>query len=219
MLALQRQFTAALVLLVLSFVARAAESEQPSARELIRRGSDQLIANKIDAAIKSFEKAVSIDPKVKAHLWQLGIAYYYAGRFTDGRDLFALHQTVNSHDVENAVWHFLCVARAEGIDVARKKLIPISGDPRVPMKQVHSLFAGTGAEEDVLKAASAVGDESNRKNALCYAHLYIGLYHEALGNSEKALEHLRKAQSAYAQPHYMGRIARLHFQLQSVKNQ
>jgi lipoprotein NlpI len=215
MLALQRQLAATLVLLMVCFVARAAESEQPSARELIRRGSDQLIANEIDEAIKSFEKAVSVEQKAKAHLWQLGIAYYYVGRFADGRDLFALHQTVNSHDVENAVWHFLCVARAEGIDAARKKLIPISGDPRVPMKQVHSLFGGIGREEDVLKAASAEPNESNRKNALCYAHLYLGLYHEALGNSEKALEHLRKAQNDYAESHYMGQIARLHYQLRS----
>jgi lipoprotein NlpI len=217
MLASHRQFAVTLFLLLLCAATHAASPEQLSARELIRRGSDQLIANQIEDAIKSFEKAVSIEPEAKADLWQLGIAYYYAGHFGDGRDLFALHQTVNSHDVENAVWHFLCVARAEGIDAARKKLIPISGDPRVPMKQVHSLFADKGTEEDVLKAASAEANESNRKNALCYAHLYLGLYHEALGNSDKSLDHLRKAQSDYAQPHYMGQIARLHYQLRTAK--
>jgi lipoprotein NlpI len=216
MFRIHRQLAGLLALVLLCIPSGAAEEEPLSARELVRDGSDQLIANEINDAIRSLEKAGSLDSKLKPHLWQLGIAYYYAGRFADGRDLFVLHQTVNSNDVENAVWHFLCVARAEGIDAARKKLVPISGDARVPMKQIHSLFAGKGTENEVLKAASAE-DDANRKSALFYAHLYLGLYNEAHGNSDKALEHLRKAQSDYARPHYMGQIARLHYQLRTAK--
>jgi len=207
---------ATILLLTILNAALAADSEL-SARELIRRGSNELVSGEIDKSISCFERAIKREPGAKAHLWQLGIAYYYAGRFSDGRDLFSLHQTVNSNDVENAVWHFLCVVRAEGIDTARKKLIAITGDSRVPMKQVHLLFAGTGTEEDIIKAADAERSERNRRNAHCYAHLYLGLYHEALGHTDKALEHLRKAQSDYSQPHYMGQIARLHYQLRSGK--
>jgi lipoprotein NlpI len=188
-----------------------------SARDLIRRGSDELIAGEIDKSITSFEEAIAQEPAAKPHLWQLGIAYYYARRFADGRDLFALHQTVNSHDVENAVWHFLCVARADGIDAARKKLIPISGDSRVPMRQLHSLFAGKGNEDEVLKKCEGEPTEAERKNALCYAHLYLGLYNEALGQADKSLDHLRKAQGDYAQTHYMGQVARLHYRLRTEK--
>jgi lipoprotein NlpI len=210
------RIAASLLLLIFS-ATHSADVAELGARELVRRGSDQLISGEIEKSITSFEKAIAKEPAAKAHLWQLGIAYYYAGRFADGRDLFSLHQSVNSSDVENAAWHFLCVARAEGIEVARKKLISISGDSRVPMKQVHALFAGTGTEEDILKAAAAEKNEADRKNAFCYAHLYLGLFHEALGNSDKALDHLRKAQSDFAQPHYMGQIALLHYQLRSTK--
>ncbi|MGZ8920807.1 MAG: hypothetical protein ACXW3L_07475 [Limisphaerales bacterium] len=195
----------------------AAEAEQLSPRELMRRGSEQFIAGKINESIQSFEQVVSIEPKAKAQLWQLGIDYYYAERFADGRKLFELHQTVNANDVENAVWHFLCVARLEGIEAARKKLIPISGDTRVPMKEVHALFAGTGTEEAVLKAAGEVRGESSRRNALCYAHLYLGLYEEARGNKAKSMEHIRKAAVEYKQDHYMGEVARVHAKLRGEK--
>ena len=211
--------TAFAVLLTVSFahVALAAENEKLNARELVQRGSKEFFAGKIDDSIKSFEQAVTLEPKIKAQLWQLGIAYYYADRFADGRDLFELHQTVNSRDVENAVWHFLCVARIDGIEAARKRLIPISGDKRVPMKEVHALFAGTGSEEQVLKAASAVEGDANRRNALCYAHLYLGLYEEALKNSTKSLEHIRKAAHDFSHDHYMGEVAHVHHKLRAAK--
>src|SRR5687768_3421759 len=210
------QLSTAILLLTLCAV-HAADADDLSARELIRRGSDELVAAQVEKSIQSFEKAIAKETSAKAQLWQLGIAYYYADRFADGRDLFELHQTVNSHDVENAVWHFLCVARIDGVEAARKRLIPISGDKRVPMKEVHSLFAGSGSEEQVLKAASAVEGDANRRNALCYAHLYLGLYEEALKNSTKSVEHIRKAAEDFSHDHYMGEVARVHLKLRSPK--
>jgi lipoprotein NlpI len=209
---------ALLALLVLSLVSvsnLAAETEKQSARELVQRGSKAFFDVKINESIKSFEQAISVEPKIKPQLWQLGIAYYYADRFPDGRDLFLLHQTVNSHDVENSVWHFLCTARIDGVEEARKRLIPISGDKRVPMKEVHSLFAGSGTREQVLAAASAVEGDSNRRNALCYAHLYLGLYEEALKNPAKSVEHMRKAAEDFSHDHYMGEVARVHLKLRT----
>ena len=210
--------TKLLTLLTLSFACVSALADEPrklSARELVQRGSKEFFAAKINESVKSFERAIVLEPRIKPQLWQLGIAYYYADRFAEGRDLFELHQTVNPHDVENAVWHFLCVARIDGIEAARKRLIPISGDKRVPMKEVHSLFAGTGTKEQVLDAASAVEGNSNRRNALCYAHLYIGLYEEALKNRAKSMEHMRKAAQDFSHDHYMGEVARVHHKLRT----
>lgn len=211
-----RVFAGALLIL-LDAACCGAAAEQLSARDLMRRGSEQFFAGKVNESIQSFEQVVSIEPKGKAQLWQIGIAYYYAGRFEEGRKLFELHQTVNSNDVENAVWHFLCVARIEGIKAARRKLIPISGDTRVSMKEVHALFAGTGTEEAVLKAAGEVGGEPSRRNALCYAHLYLGLYEEARENKAKSMEHIKKAAVEFRQDHYMGEVARVHAKLRGEK--
>jgi lipoprotein NlpI len=207
----------ALILVVLFAATFAAEPEQISAREWVRRGSEELVTGKINEAIRSFEEAIKLQPAAKAHLWQLGIAYYYAERFEDGRKLFELHQTVNERDVENAVWHFICTARAKNLEAAQKAFIPISGDARVPMKEVHALFAGTGTEQQVIEAASKLKDAVNRQNALCYAHLYLALHAEANGKKEAAAEHIKKAAEDYRQDHYMGQIARLHAKLRSQK--
>src|SRR5206468_3164056 len=107
----------------------------------------------IDESISDFDEVIKLNPAQAPYHWQRGICYYYAGRFEEGRKQFELHQTVNPNDVENAVWHFLCVARASGLDRARAALIPIQGDARVPMAEVHALFAGRLQPEEVLAVA------------------------------------------------------------------
>jgi lipoprotein NlpI len=165
-------------------------------------------------SVAAFDKVIELEPSAAPQLWQRGLALYYAGDFKEGRKQFELHRTVNPDDVENAAWHFLCVAKAEDVDAARKALMPISGDARVPMAQVYDLFAGKGTEEAVLKAADT-GDPASEehRNQMCYAHLYLGLYHEALGHEEKAKDHLMKAATTYCMDHYMGKTAQVHVKL------
>jgi lipoprotein NlpI len=81
------------------------------------------------------------------------------------------------------------------------------------MKEVHDLFAGTGSQENVMKAADAGDDADAKRNHLCYAHLYLGLYHEALGNTDKAKAHMLKAAVDYKMDHYMGKCAQVHVKL------
>jgi lipoprotein NlpI len=95
------------------------------------------------------------------------------------------------------------------VEAARKSLIPIEGDTRVPMKEVHELFSGKGSVEAVLKAAET-GEGDDLKNHRCYAHLYLGLYFEALGDEAKAMEHMLKAAKDYQMDHYMGKCAQVH---------
>jgi lipoprotein NlpI len=140
------------------------------------------------------------------------------GGFEEGRKQFELHQTVNPNDVENAVWHFLCVARTNGIEKARVALIPIKGDGRIPMMEVHALFANKLKPEVVLKAASAGHPPPVQlKRQLFYAHLYLGLYFEVLGDDKQAREHITKAARGYQTGDYMGDVARVHLQLRWPK--
>jgi hypothetical protein len=47
-----------------------------------------------------------------------------------------------------------------------------------------------------------------------YARLYVGLYHEALGNNKGALEHIAiAAEDRYAGGGYMHMVARVHLRL------
>ena len=183
-----------------------------SPRELMQQGQKLFFEAKISESIAAFDKLIEQQPDAKPHLWQRGLSLYYADKFKEGREQFETHQTVNTADVENAAWHFLCVVRLEGVEGARKNFIPIEGDSRVPMKEVHQLFAGKGSAEAVIKAAEA-GDESDRRNQLCYAHLYLGLYYEALKDEAKAKEHMLKSARDFSMDHYMGETARVHLKV------
>jgi len=183
-----------------------------SPNELFRQGVDLFFAAKPKESVAAFDQLIALVPEAKPQLWQRGLAQYYAGDFKGGREQFEVHQTVNGNDVENAAWHFLCIARSEGVEAARKVFIPIEGDSRIPMKEVHELFAGKGSEEAVLKAAEA-GEGENLRNHRCYAHLYLGLYYEAIGENDKAKEHMLKAAKDYAMDHYMGRVAQVHVKI------
>jgi len=147
-----------------------------------------------------------LQPEQAPQLWQRGIALYYAGRYDDCRRQFESHRTVNPDDVENAAWHFLCVARAESPERARAALLPVGPDPRVPLTQIYQMFRGTLAPEAVLPAAGV------RPESQFYAHLYLGLYFDALGNKERALEHITAAAADRFAPvgGYMHTVARIH---------
>ena len=182
------------------------------------RGSEHFKLGHIKESIADFDKFIELVPQQAPYHWQRGISCYYAGRFEDGRKQFESHQTVNSNDVENAVWHFLCVARASGLEKARAALIPIKGDARVPMMEVHALFAKKLKPEDVLKAASAGDLPMPRLNRqLFYAHLYLGLYFEVIGDDKQAREHITTAAGQYQTADYMGDVARVHLQLRWPK--
>jgi lipoprotein NlpI len=179
-----------------------------------RRGEAHFRLGQFKQSIADFDKVIELMPAQAPQHWQRGIALYYAGRYEDGRKQFELHQTVNPHDVENAVWHFLCVARASSPEKARAALIPIEGDARVPMAQVHALFAAKAKPEDVLAAAKAGEPPPDRlDNQQFYAHLYLGLYFEAIGDARLAEEHISKAATGFKADHYMGDVARVHAQV------
>ena len=113
---------------------------------------------------------------------------------------------MNPNDVENAAWHFACVARAESAAAAKAALLPVGPDSRRPMREIYQMFRGTLTPEEVLTAAGTEPD------AQFYAHLYLGLYFDAIGNKAKALEHMTTAAAdRYASVGgYMYTVARLH---------
>lgn len=178
------------------------------------RGAQHFRLGNFAQSVADFDKYLELAPDQAPYHWQRGISLYYAKRFEDGRKQFELHQTVNPNDVENAVWHFLCVTRASGLEKARAALIPIERDARVPMMQIHALFAGKAKVEDVLAAAKA-GELSaaTLDNQLFYTHLYLGLYFEAIGDAKLAREHIFKAATGFTADHYMGDVARVHAQV------
>lgn len=178
------------------------------------RGNVRLKLGDVNGAVADFNKFLAAFPQERARYWQRGIACYYAGQFDEGRKQFEAYQTYADNDVENAVWHFLCVARMSGMEKARAGLVKIRPDSRIPMMEVYALFAGKAEPKDVLAAANAGSPSAAElQNRLFYAHLYLGLYFDAAGDKAKAQEHITLAADKYPSKHYMGYIARVHCDL------
>lgn len=185
-----------------------------------RLGEIAFAAGKMKESIGAYDETIRLEPEIEPSLWQRGLALYYADRFADGVKQFETHQTVNSQDVENAVWHLLCASRISNLEEARKKLIPINRDRRIPMADIYEMFAGRKMPAEILKAGQATsaqvkpGTEQHNLQ-LYYAHLYTGLYHEMLGKPKLTIASLKEAEKVnpLGKTNFMGQVARVHLQL------
>lgn len=187
----------------------------PQAREVFyHRAIILFLLGRIPESAADFDTFIAAQPDRVPALWQRGIVLYYAGRYEDGRKQFETHRTVNPADVENSTWHFLCVAREKGVEVARQQLIPVTGDSRVPMAEILELYAGKGTPEKVMeKVAGAKIDPAAKPAQLLYSHLYLALYFEATGNPALRRSHLEKAVETNLKNEYMWEVARVHLEL------
>ena len=174
--------------------------------QVMDKAADDFRAGRIEDAVRGFDRAALLAPAEAPFMWQRGIAQYYTGRFNECARMFASHRTVNPDDVENAAWHFVCVAADESLETARKQLLPVGPDSRVPMREIYQLFQGRISIPQVLTAAGT------NVRAQFYAHLYSGLYLEATGNHDAARAEIKiAAEPQYAQAGgYMHDVARVH---------
>lgn len=183
---------------------RAIEVEPRNWQLYLLRGSARFKAGQIEESIEDFDQVVLLEPSQDPYLWQRGISYYYAGRFGDCRGQFERHRLVNPNDVENAVWHMLCVAAEDGLEAAQAGMLPVGPDARRPMKEIDALFRGSGS---VAEVEAAVREEGS--GARFYADLYLGLYYELVGEEEKAAASIERA-AELPNRGYMVEVARVH---------
>lgn len=173
------------------------------------RGREHFCVGEFEKALADFDKHVALRPRAEAQQWERGIACYYAGEFAKGAQQFALYQSFHDQDVENAAWRYLCVARSEGVEKAQANLLPIASDPRLPMMHIYELYRGKLKPEEVFAAIDARTTRETRKLPLFYAHLYVGLWHEAGGRPEEAKRHILEAEK-HKIAHFMWDVAHVH---------
>lgn len=179
-----------------------------SPQAVLDRAEQDFLAGRVKESVTGFDRAAALSPAAAPRLWQRGIALYYVERYGDCRAQFESHRTVNPADVENAAWHFLCVARAESPQAARAALLPVGKDPRRPMPEVYEMFQGRRSPDSVLAAA---GDDPR---AQFYAALYVGLYYEATGDPRARASIVDAASDRFAAAGgYMNRVAMVHAQV------
>ena len=189
-----------------------------NAEALHHRGSAHFMVGKFAESVADFDAEIKLRPRVANGHWQRGISLYYAGKYDEGAKQFVGYENVSTDDVENAVWHFMCLAKKDGLKKARSKILKIGKDGRTPMMEVYELFKGKMTPDDVMKAANEGKlSDDQRKPRLFYAHLYLGIYHDLQGEKKKAVEHLAQAAGKYRIDHYMGEVARVHHELLTKK--
>jgi lipoprotein NlpI len=176
-----------------------------------RRGEEHFKLREFDRSVSDFDRFLALRPEARPGHWQRGISLYYAGKFKEGALQFKAGDKVFADDVENAVWHYLCNVRSVGVEQARPALLKIGNDRRVPLMVIYDLFAGRATPDDVLAAVRKGNPQgAELQSRLFYAHLYLGLYFDASGDTKKALEHLKAAAEDHGIGGYMGDVARVH---------
>jgi len=188
----------------------AVNAKQPSLLEL--RGTEKFKLGEFKEAIADFDRECELDARREPWHWKRGLAYYYAGQFARGRDQFQSYHDRDDHDVENAVWRVMCMARMKGVGLAKaqKDILVVQRDSRVPMMEVYALFAGKAEANDVLQAVEAGNPGLEERNGrIFYGNLYLGLYCDLTARPDAAIEHLKVAVD-HPIEHFMWDIAKLH---------
>ena len=148
------------------------------------------------------------EPHDEDSCWERGLALYYAGDLRGGAAQFARYHSVGATDVENGLWHFLCLAEAEGVEKARLALLDYTRMREAPFPALLALYKGEGSTEAVMAEAESGGNEAEgRGRRLFYAYYYLGKYYEAVKDFPKARDHVAKA-LAQPLPFFMDACAR-----------
>jgi lipoprotein NlpI len=189
-------------------------AKEPNNEDLyVLRGSLYFRTGRIQESLADFDTAVEKAPELLPYLWQRGISQYYAKEYKKGAEQFVVHRTVNPNDVENAFWHFLCVAKTEGIEKASREVLLAGQDGREPLMQVQQLIQGKLPEEAVAEVT-----EKGPRSTKFYGYLYLGLYADAAGDSAKSMQYLEKCLKV-DYPGYMYDVAKVHLQLLKGKQE
>ena len=159
----------------------------------------------VKESLPGFDAYAKAHPDRKPFLWQRGIALYFVERYKDGVEQFEIHREVNPNDVENAAWHYLCLAKHESPEKADQEVLPAPNDPRPTMEQVLQMFK-TGNTKAVQDEIDRLKDTPRSKTAQFYGYFYLGLYADAKGKTKPALEYMTKSADV-APANYMGHIA------------
>ncbi len=172
-------------------------------------GDVYLRSGKSKEAVDLFDRYLKLEPNALAGLWQRGIALYFARDYKRGVEQFEVHREVNPNDVENAAWHFLCVAKAQSFEKAKTVVLPAPNDPRAPMEEVLKMLSTGNTEKVVEKMESFPANTRLRESADFYGNFYLGLYADAAGDRAKAKRYLDLS-AKDASVSYMGDVARVY---------
>lgn len=175
------------------------------------RGRWNFQAGRIDDSMRDFDRYVELAPARANSQWERGITCYYAGKYSAGAKQFVDYQGFHDNDVENAVWRYLCQIQFDGLEKARRAILPIKNDARVPMMEIYRLFRGESTPDKVLQVLkeSKTTGELARQQAFD-AHLYLALFFDSQNDWPAAIRHVDLAVRQFDKGDYMWSVAVQH---------
>ena len=182
--------------------------------DIADRAEADFSAGRIAESVAGYDRLRALVPSVAPVLWQRGIGLYYLGRYDECAAQFAADFAVNPTDLENATWHFLCVSRAQSPERARAALLNAGPDRRVMRTEIYEMLRGRTTPAELVAEA-----EKSYPIVQFYAHLYVGLYLEALGDRPGSLEQIRLAASDEYRVlgGFMSTVAQVHLKMRTAR--
>ncbi len=180
-----------------------------------QRGHVRLFLGRFDDAIADYEKMIALDPAQDAPNWQLGIAYYFAGKFAKSARQFEKYHAYDGRDRENGVWKFLAQAKFEPIEKAQREMLVYTRFDREPFPALYEMFAGKKTVDDVFAEMKTKG-VADQPSVAFFANYYGGLQYDLLGQRDKAGELVQRAVNGTWTPDqgatqsFMWQVARVH---------
>jgi len=168
----------------------AASFDRARARKYIGDGMKSFLYGDVQRSLLEFDQALESDPTIEPYLWQRGLSLWLVGKYEDASIQFERDVKVNSNDVEEALWKFLSDAKMEDVAEARGNILKVGGDARPIMTLCLKLYKDEKeTPETIFSESDLYGDNANS----FYANLYSGLWYDAIGRHDKALEFLAQS--------------------------
>ncbi|KAJ8467168.1 hypothetical protein OPV22_029720 [Ensete ventricosum] len=174
----------------------------------VRRGMLLFRQGDVSGSLAEFDRAIELDPRQKAYIWQRGLSLYYLNRFEEGAEQFRLDVAKNPNDTEESIWCFLCEAQLYGVEDARRRFLEVGRDSRPVMREAYSMFKDGGDPKKLVEIFA-----KSRADEYFYASLYAGLYYESQNDMDAAkLQILAACQCPYGSrsDDYMAALAKVH---------
>jgi lipoprotein NlpI len=161
----------------------------------LNRGGAERGKGEYDSAIADYSEALRLDPQYASAIMSRGAAELLAGRLdAAAADLTAAGRMSVEYRGYAAVWSYLTGERAGRRDAAASELqAAYAGlDKKEWPAPVVELMLGRIDPAAVFKAAEAA-DAPARRDQLCEANFYVGMYRLSSGPPAEALRLLQKA--------------------------
>lgn len=140
------------------------------------RGDALFFLGRFDEAVRDYDRMLALEPRLGPKHWQRGLALHFAGRYDDAAKQFERYYELDKSDRENGIWRYYAQVEQDGVETARKALLPYSQPDRAPLPIVYRMCEGKATPQQVLDSINTadVTDEQRQKQRF-YADLYVGL--------------------------------------------